>query len=113
MARKTIVELTDDLDGKKAAETVSFALDGRPMEIDLTSANAAKLRKALEPYIEAGRRVRGGGARVATVTAASPARTSEETQAIREWARASGYQVSDRGRISAEVIAAYNSAPDA
>ena len=60
MARKTIVELTDDLDGKKAAETVSFALDGRPMEIDLSSANAAKLRKALEPYIEAGRRVRGG-----------------------------------------------------
>ena len=68
MARKTIVELTDDLDGKKAAETVSFALDGRPMEIDLSSANAAKLRKALEPYIEAGRRVRGG-ARAATATA--------------------------------------------
>ena len=112
MARKTIVELTDDLDGKKAAETVSFALDGRPMEIDLSSANAAKLRKALEPYIEAGRRVRGGG-RVATATATPPARTSEETQAIREWARASGYRVSDRGRISAEVIAAYNSAPDA
>ena len=71
MARKTIVELTDDLDGKKAAETVSFALDGRPMEIDLSSANAAKLRKALEPYIEAGRRVRGG-ARVATVRLRPP-----------------------------------------
>jgi hypothetical protein len=110
MARKTIVELTDDLDGKKAAETVSFSLDGRPMEIDLSSANAAKLRKALEPYIEAGRRVRGG----TRASAAAPAgRTSEETHAIREWARASGYHVSSRGRISAEVLEAYNNAPDA
>jgi hypothetical protein len=29
MASRTIVEMTDDVDGKPATETVKFALDGR------------------------------------------------------------------------------------
>jgi hypothetical protein len=113
MASKTIVELTDDLDGKAAAETVRFAVDGVTYEIDLGAKNAAALRATLAEYIAAGRRTgaRGGPARSRV---GSPARRDkEQTQAIREWARASGYQVSDRGRISAEVVEAYNAAPDA
>jgi hypothetical protein len=108
MASKTIVELTDDLDGKKADETVSFALDGRDLEIDLSAANATKLRKAFEPYIRGARRVGKGSRRsVGSATVRDP----EQTQAIREWARASGYPVSSRGRISAEILEAYDSAP--
>jgi hypothetical protein len=111
MASKTIVELTDDLDGKKADETVSFAIDGVGYEIDLSARNAKALRDALAGYIAAGRRTRTSAARG---RAASPARRDkEQTQAIREWARASGYTISDRGRISAEVVEAYNAAPDA
>jgi hypothetical protein len=34
----------------------------------------------------------------------------EQTQAIREWARNNGHKVSERGRIPASVLEAYNSA---
>jgi hypothetical protein len=110
MASTTIVELIDDVDGRKADETVSFALDGRSLEIDLSAANATKLRAAVQPYIDAGRRVGRSGR---TTRTAADARSREEMQAIQEWARASGYQVSDRGRVSAEILDAYDKAPNA
>ena len=56
MARKVQVLLEDDLDGTPGAETVQFALDGRSYEIDLSVANAEKLREAFAPWIGAGRR---------------------------------------------------------
>ena len=55
MAKTVIVKLTDDLDGGDADETISFALDGRSYEVDLSTANASKLRDSLKPYIEKGR----------------------------------------------------------
>ena len=55
MAKTVIVRLTDDIDGEDADETVRFALDGRSYEIDLSAANASRLRVALAPYIEKGR----------------------------------------------------------
>ncbi len=61
MAKTVIVKLTDDLDGGDADETIHFGLDGRAYEIDLSSANAAKLRDALTPYIEKGRGSSSGG----------------------------------------------------
>lgn len=61
MARRVEVVLVDDLDGAEASETVSFALDGRAYEIDLSESNASDLRAALTSYVEAGRKVAGGG----------------------------------------------------
>jgi hypothetical protein len=55
MAKTVIVKLTDDIDGSDADETLYFALDGRSYEIDVNAANAAKIRQALQPYIEKGR----------------------------------------------------------
>jgi hypothetical protein len=109
MAAITIVELVDDVDGKKADETLTFGLDGRLYEIDLSSRNAKSLRDALATYVSAARRAGGRTRR----SSSGPRRDASETQAIRDWARASGYEVSDRGRISAEVLEAYNNAPDA
>lgn len=109
MAAITIVELVDDVDGKKANETLTFGLDGRLYEIDLSSRNAKSLRDALAPYVSAARRAGGRNRR----SSSGARRDASETQAIRDWARASGYEVSDRGRISAEVLEAYNNAPDA
>jgi hypothetical protein len=61
MAKTVIVKLTDDLDGGDADETIQFALDGKSYEVDLSAANASKLRDALKPYIEKGRGSGGGG----------------------------------------------------
>jgi hypothetical protein len=104
MAQKVITTLEDDLDGSEASQTVLFALDGKSYEIDLSDENNAKLREALAPYIGKGRRVGGGRATVRRMGSGKPA---DDSQAIREWARANGDQVSDRGRVPGPIREAY------
>jgi hypothetical protein len=109
MARQVITTLIDDLDGKKADRTVEFSLDGISYTIDLSEANAGKLRKALDPYINAGTRLGRGPGRIAGRRAA-PGRTvgsRDENRLIREWAVANGHQISERGRIPQSVTDAY------
>jgi hypothetical protein len=102
MAQKVQVVLVDDIDGGDADETVSFALDGVSYEIDLTTAHAAQLRAALEPWATAGRRT--------TSSRGRSKRGSGDTAKIRAWAKDSGLKVSERGRVSAEVRQAYEAA---
>ena len=113
MATQTKVELIDDLTGDKADETVTFGLDGAVLEIDLSSNNAGVLRDILGDYVKAGRKAgatatSNGNGRRRVTTGQRPNR--EQTAAIREWARKSGHNVSDRGRISAEVQKAFDDA---
>jgi hypothetical protein len=109
MARQVITTLIDDLDGKKADRTVEFSLDGTSYTIDLSEANAGKLRKALDPYINAGTRLGRSAGRIPARRAA-PNRTAssrDENRQIREWAAANGHQISERGRIPQSVSDAY------
>ncbi|HET7398894.1 MAG TPA: Lsr2 family protein [Intrasporangium sp.] len=108
MAQRVEYILVDDLDGGPAAETVTFALDGASYEIDLSDDNARQLRDDLSRWVGHARRTGGGGRRPAGGRRQSAKRT--DLSAIREWARANGRPVSDRGRISAEVQAAYDRA---
>ena len=115
MAKKVTVTLIDDVDGEAVAdETVEFGLDGVSYEIDLSEDNAALLREQLESWVENARRVSGRKrVRQVAAPAAPKSRVSvdrEQSAAIREWARRNGLKVSARGRISAEVIDAYNQA---
>jgi hypothetical protein len=115
MAQRVVVEKTDDTNGEPAVETVSFGIDGRELEIDLTAKNAAALRKIFDRYIKSGRRV--GGRRLRTAVSA-PARAAArstsapevDTKAVRQWASDNGYTVSARGRVPAEVVQAYEAA---
>lgn len=106
MAQKVNIILVDDIDGSDAEETVSFALDGNEYEIDLNAANAGKLREALAPYIGHARRAAGGARRRRTSSSAGGPSASD----IRDWAKSAGMEVSERGRVSAEVRAAYEAA---
>jgi hypothetical protein len=115
MARQVVTVVTDDLDGTAADRTLEFGLDGVTYTIDLSDKNAGKLRKALQPYISAGHRLgrsSAGGRRGARPrTAAGASRSSpDQNQAIRAWAAQNGYQVSERGRIPASVVEAFNRA---
>ncbi|WP_347404243.1 Lsr2 family protein [Micromonospora sp. WMMD1120] len=107
MAKQIIHKLVDDLDGGDADETVKFALDGVQYEIDLSSANAAKLRDAFASYVSAGTKVgRGGvviGGRAARGRGGATA-DREQNKAIREWAKKAGKDISDRGRIPQEIV---------
>lgn len=99
MARKTQVLLVDDIDGTDASNTVTFGLDGVSYEIDLNDENAAQLRSDLEKWTALARRTGGRAKR-----GAAPAGDAKK---IREWASENGYEVSERGRIPAEIREAY------
>jgi hypothetical protein len=105
VAQRVHVVLEDDLDGSSADETVMFALDGVNYEIDLSAKNAARLRDSLTKYVSAARRTPARGRRGARGRS-SGVNASE----IREWARTNGYQVSERGRVPADVKTAYDAA---
>ncbi len=110
MAKKVIVELIDDYDGKSTAqETVVLGIDGVEYEIDLSVKNAGELRKVFEQWIESGRKV-GRIPKAQSKVGARTAVDRERTEAVREWARRNGCAVSGRGRLHASVIEAYNKA---
>ncbi|MFT4123303.1 MAG: Lsr2 family protein [Microbacteriaceae bacterium] len=109
MAKKTIVQLVDDLDGtpleRGEGATVHFSLEGTDYEIDLSNANVEKLHNTLADFVKAARVIsRRGGTRRRS------AGSAQDNAAIRAWAKSEGIAVSERGRIGAETIAAYNAA---
>lgn len=115
MAQKVQVILVDDIDGGEAEETVSFALDGVSYEIDVSSDNAEQIREAMAPWIGHARRVGGrSGTRRAKGRSSAANGSSGGARSsladVRAWARENGYEVSDRGRVSAEVMEAYDNA---
>jgi len=117
VAARTVVHLIDDVDGGEADETVNFSLDGVDYTIDLSAGNADGLRKALAEFVGAARRAGRGGAKSATLstgrTQVKPGGDRAQNQAIREWARRQGHQVSERGRIPANLIAQFEAAKGA
>jgi hypothetical protein len=110
MAKKVEVQLVDDLDGSEAVESITFGLDGKTYEIDLNRDHATALRENLAEYIASGRRLGGDVRRRQVASAPRVGRHREELARIREWARANGHQVKERGRIPAAVIEAYQRA---
>lgn len=108
MASKVQVVLIDDIDGGDAESTVSFSLEGSNYEIDLSAANAERLREALAPFISAGRRV-AAGKRAGRRTTGSAGRGNRSAE-IRAWAQANGIAVNARGRIPADVVAKFDAA---
>lgn len=104
MAQRVTVEMTDDIDGTEAAETIAFRVDGTAYEIDLSKKNAAKLRQDFDRYIEHARR---------TTRGRRPGRSQRDrhrSSAVREWAKQQGIEVSERGRIPASVVSQYEEA---
>jgi Lsr2 len=98
----------DDLDGGAADETVRFAYEGVAYEIDLSLANAARLRKALDPFVDrAARPVIPRQRKPRTVPVPPPPRADPGQRVVREWLRARGVDVPSRGRIAAHLIDAY------
>lgn len=113
--------LIDDLDGTTSKEapvtTVEFGIGKDRYEIDLSDANAEKLRTALAEFIGKARKISGSrrGGLYSVPGGKSSARPvtadREQNQAIREWAVRQGFTVSERGRIPAKVLEAYNRRP--
>jgi hypothetical protein len=95
MSRNVHVVVTDDLTGEPGARTITFALESKSYEIDLSEDNVAALRAALQPWIDAGRPA--GPARVPSPRRGGGGEPSAAQ--VRAWARENGLSVPDRGRL--------------
>jgi hypothetical protein len=105
VAKKTVVELIDDIDGSKADTTVRFSWQGSSYEIDLSKKNTKAFEAAVEPYLShATRAASGRGSR------RSSGRGKNDLSAVRSWAASNGYELATRGRIPATVLEAYEAA---
>ena len=103
------VILVDDIDGSEATETVRFGLDGTSYEIDLNAANAAALRNALARFTGAGRKA-GRTRRTAAANGRKAPDADLDKAEVRNWARANGVKVNERGRVPDAVVARYRAA---
>jgi Lsr2 len=110
MAQKVQITLVDDIDGGPATETVSFSLDGVAYEIDLSEANSGRLREALAPYVGTARRLGGRSGGGAGGRRGRPRGGNNRIAEIRAWARENGHKVNERGRIPADITAAFEKA---
>lgn len=111
MAKQIITQITDDLDGSDAHETVHFSIDGVGYEIDLSDKNASEFRKFLNRYQDAGTRTGkiayGQHAQVARYgqsKAPSAGLNREQNQKIRTWAAENGWELAERGRIPQHIV---------
>ena len=87
---------------------MNFSYRGSEYEIDLSAKNAKALDKVMGPYLEVARRVprkRSTNGRPASKAPGSP-----NPAEIRAWAASQGIEVSDRGRVSADITRRYQEA---
>jgi hypothetical protein len=113
MAKRVTTTLIDDVDGSAATQSVTFGLDGVTYTIDISDSNAEKLRAAFEPFIASGSHVGRTGVgtwRPGATAGTRRAAVAVDSRAVRAWAADNGLEVSDRGRISAEVLEKYRAA---
>ena len=119
MATVTRFEFTDDLDGKaldvEDLNIVAWSWLGVDHEIETSTTNLDRIengRVPLSAVLAKWRRV-GGRKRAPAHTLTAPkgsatgSEGSEDTKAIRAWAQDNGYKLSSRGRIPADIAAAF------
>ena len=109
MAQKIQTFFIDDLDGGEAEATVRFGLDGAEYEIDLSAQNAEALRTALARYVSAARRAPGSSKSPGRAARRADANGFSSTE-VRQWAKAQGIEVKERGRIPAGLVVKFKAA---
>ncbi len=109
MAQRVVVELTSDISGEVAQETISFSVDGVAYEIDVTSSEAEDLREAFALYVAGARKV-GRSTTGVKRGRRSGGGSDYDASAVRAWAASHNIEVSERGRISKDVIEQYRAA---
>jgi hypothetical protein len=115
MAKQTVVNLIDDIDGSKAETSCAFTWDGIAYEIDLSKKNSGAFDKIMAPYVASARTVTARPARRApkTVKPARRPRPTVDLASVRVWAAQNNHSVSARGRIAGDVLDAFHAATTA
>src|SRR5699024_2707261 len=101
MARETIINLIDDIDGSKADVTIKYSFEGSNYEIDLTEDHAEDFREHMQEWLDRSRRV--GLARNRARTGGA----NRGTAKMRESARNQRSERTTRGHLSEENMKTY------
>jgi Lsr2 len=108
VAHKVSVTYACDYDEKEIPagqqRNIRFGIDGQEYEIDLCARHSQKLSETVGEFAE--------HARKATIRGTTPRRrrttaNRQRSAEIRAWAKSSGIEVSDRGRIPGHVLAGF------
>lgn len=114
MAQHVVTTVVSDMSGKKLTdsdgESIEFAHRGVHYTIDLTKKEARDFDKALAPYVEHATVVQPRRTSSRSKRSSAKKGSSAQLREIREWARTNGFDVADRGRVRAEVVAAFEAA---
>jgi hypothetical protein len=112
MAKQTVIQMTDDLDGSEATQSIEFSIRGKSYTIDLNDSNASDFDDALAPYIAAAEKSGGVPSRSGRRAGAARQQASSDVdpKQVRAWAEANGVAVSPRGRIKADIVEQYRAA---
>ncbi len=129
MAKQVRIFLTCDLHRENeqvdGMATVAFGYEGKLYELDVCRDHHTEFTEALSPWATAARPYgnfpappeedgrsprRGGGRRSGAGTSAARTASKEQLAAIRDWARSQNMEVSERGRIPASVLEAFEKA---
>jgi nucleoid-associated protein Lsr2 len=107
VAQKVSVTFACDYDSREIPSgehlTRAFSLDGRDYEIDLCEKHSQKFDETMKRFADKARKVTSKVSRAKRRTTAHRRRSAE----IRSWAKRSGLDISDRGRIPSNVIGKY------
>ena len=109
MAHKVSVTYACDYDEKEIPagqqRNITFGIDGQEYEIDLCARHSEKLSETVGTFAEHARKATVNRTTRRRRTTANRQRSAE----IRAWAKSSGIEVSDRGRIPGHVLAGFES----
>src|SRR4051812_41230129 len=114
MAQRVV--LIDDFDESEATQTVEFRYKGRQYALDLNDEHAAEFDDLLTRYVQVARDITQPALHAPTARRqrqsgrGAGGRSAEEVAAIREWARANGIEVTERGRLPKELLEHYEEA---
>jgi len=101
--------LAEAIAERDLAGSRDVGLDGTEYEIDLNAEHAQALRDALARYVSAARRAGSSARRPVRSGRKAPA-SGLNTIEVREWAKAQGIEVKDRGRVPAELVVKFKAA---
>jgi hypothetical protein len=114
MARKTkVVVVCDRHRGDvEAVASVEIGVDGDRRTVDLCAEHLAEFRKLVRPWLAPAAKGAARGSKKSPATTRPRGRRAAagDVGALRAWAQANGYQLSERGRIPNAVREAYAAA---
>lgn len=109
MAQKIVTLRISDISGEDlgdGGQSINFSVGNTGYVIDLSDKEVEKFFNVLKPYVDNAQKTSGRGVRRSRASSGSDV----DPKAVRSWAAANNVEVSDRGRIPADIVEKFKAA---